>query len=56
MYKLEGLSTFYRGWQLSLGQACGAAGSLLLFDKIGSDVKKKNRIWVDYIKDKKKRK
>lgn len=44
LYKLEGFWTYYRGWQLSIGQAFGAAGSLFLFDKIGTDVKKKNRI------------
>lgn len=44
LYKQEGLKSFYKGWQISLGQAFGAAGSLILFDKIGTDVKKKNRI------------
>jgi hypothetical protein len=29
---------------LSLGQGLGAAGSLILFDKIGTDIKKLNNL------------
>lgn len=42
--KNEGIGSFYKGWQLSLGQGLAAAGCLVLFDIIGTEVKKKNNI------------
>lgn len=38
------MGSFYKGWQLSLGQGFGAAGCLILLDLIGTDVKKKQGI------------
>ncbi len=44
MIKYEGIKSLYKGWQLSLGQGLGAAGCLVLFDAIGTDVKKIKRL------------
>ena len=40
MFKNEGIKSFYKGWNLSLFTGITATMSLLVLDKIGSEIKR----------------